>query len=60
MSKYGYLEVFHRVPSISRYRESTVYESKNYILSPLYRSLLQCEMYTQKIVFLEKVSGGLP
>ena len=24
MSKYGYLEVFQRVPSISRYRESTV------------------------------------
>ena len=25
MSKYGYLEVFQRVPSNSRYRESTVY-----------------------------------
>ena len=25
MSKYGYLEVFHRVPWISRYRESSVY-----------------------------------
>ena len=25
MSKYGYLEVFQRVPSISRYREWTVY-----------------------------------
>ena len=25
MSKYGYLEVFLMVPSISRYRESTVY-----------------------------------
>ena len=25
MSKYGYLEVFQRVPSTSRYRESTVY-----------------------------------
>ena len=24
MSKYGYLEVFQRVPSTSRYRESTV------------------------------------
>ena len=24
MSKYGYLEVFQRVPSASRYRESTV------------------------------------
>ena len=25
MSKYRYLEVFHRVPSTSRYRESTVF-----------------------------------
>ena len=25
MSKYGYLEVFQRVPTTSRYRESTVY-----------------------------------
>ena len=25
MSKYGYLEVFQRVPSTSRYRESTVF-----------------------------------
>ena len=25
MSKYGYPEVFQRVPSTSRYRESTVY-----------------------------------
>ena len=24
MSKYGYIEVFQRVPSISRHRESTV------------------------------------
>ena len=27
MSKYGYLEVFQRVPSTSRYRESTVFLS---------------------------------
>ena len=26
MSKYGYLEVFQRVPSTSRQRESTVYQ----------------------------------
>ena len=26
MSRYGYLEVFQRVPSTSKYRESTVYK----------------------------------
>ena len=31
MSKYGYLEVFQRVPSISRLRESTVYVSSKSI-----------------------------
>ena len=30
MSKYGYLEVFQKVPSISRYRESTVVYSMVY------------------------------
>ena len=30
MSKYGYLEGFQRVPSISRYRESTVYCSAQF------------------------------
>ena len=32
MSKYGYLEVFQRVPLTSRKRESTVYESNSCIL----------------------------
>ena len=30
MSKYGYLEVFQRVPLTSRYRESTVSHIKEY------------------------------
>ena len=36
MSKYGYLEVFQRVPSTSRYLESTVfvsYRNKNIVFS---------------------------
>ena len=38
MSKYGYLEVFQRVPLTSRYRESTVSESKfSGISTPLYK-----------------------
>ena len=31
MSKYRYLEVFQRVPSILRYRESTVFHTENNI-----------------------------
>ena len=32
MSKYGYLEVFQRVPTTSRYRESTVFVPLEHVI----------------------------
>ena len=56
MSKYGYLEVFQRVPSTSRYRESTVLVLNNQ--APLFTHLSQshCCLYTV-YALLETTNG---
>ena len=43
MSKYGYLEVFQRVPSTSRERESTVPISNSYMIQRGRQKFMQVE-----------------
>ena len=60
MSKYGYLEVFQRVPSTSRLRESTVYPSSQIMRRMLrQKTSVLCQAKCQMLVLIHGFDPNL-